>query len=179
MAVPSLARSGRPMTWNEYQQLGEDARAEYIDGHVVVTPGPTRQHQDLLHRLVNALQAVLPPGLRVISQWNWKPAADEFIPDVMVYPVTEESIRFTGMPVLVVEALSTNRADDLVRKATKYAAAGLQNYWVVDVRDGVLDAFRLTDGVYSPVAHVERGDVADVVFGPGTLRVDLDVLLAD
>ena len=179
MVVTTLPRSGQVMTWDEYERLGEDPRAEYIDGRLIVTPGPTRQHQDLLHRLVTALHAVLPPGLRATSQWNWKPGVDEFIPDVLVYPATTESVRFTGIPVLVIEALSTNRADDLVRKATKYAAVGLPHYWVVDVRDHVLDAFRLTDGAYTPIAHVERGQVADISFGAATLRVDLDALLTD
>ena len=32
----------------------------------------------------------------------------------------------------MIEILSTDRARDVLRKATKYAAAGLERYWIVD-----------------------------------------------
>ena len=98
----------------------------------------------------------------------------------MVHPVTTDSIRFTGHPDLVVEVLSTNRNDDLVTKTTKYAAAGVRHYWIVDPRSRTVDAYTLTsDSVYAPVAHLAEGQRADMLVdtnGPGPVTVQLDLV---
>jgi Uma2 family endonuclease len=89
----------------------------------------------------------------------------------MVHESTSESARLTGLPVLVVEVLSTNRGDDLVVKTTKYANAGLRHYWIVDPRDGVVDAFELADGTYRHVAQLREGP-ATLSFGVGSVELD-------
>ncbi|GAB2699884.1 Uma2 family endonuclease [Thalassiella azotivora] len=180
MSVTVPLASGTPLTWEMYEQLPEDLRAEYVDGRLQMTPSPTRQHQAACLRLATALQAVVRDDTRVALAWAWKPDVDEFIPDVMVHPVTTEQVRFTGTPLLVVEVLSTNRSTDLVLKTNRYARAGLAHYWVLDPTTGTLDAFDLTeDGLYARVAQVTAGQPQEVVFGPSTLQVDVAALLAD
>ena len=169
---------GQPMSWEEYERLGEDIRAQYVDGRLVMSPSPSRRHQRVARRLANGLEAVLPDGWQVDAFWGWKPGRDEFIPDVIVYPETEEQVRFTGTPALVVEVLSGNRSTDLVVKVGKYAAAGLAHYWVLDLRDEVLEAFALRNGMYEPAARLERDQRADLGFGIATLQVDLGALLS-
>lgn len=121
--------ASRAMTWEDYENLGDEVRGQYIDGQLVLSPSPTRQHQQICQRLVTVLSSAVPAGHEVTAGWAWKPGQDEFVPDVMVHPTTTESTRFTGTPALIVEVLSTNRGDDLVVKTTKYAAAGLVHYW--------------------------------------------------
>jgi Uma2 family endonuclease len=84
-----------------------------------VNPGPLRRHQEAVHTLVSELRAAATGPVLVTPEWNWKPNDDQFIPDVIVTELTDEQIRFTGTPLLVVEVLSTNQAHDLVLKATK------------------------------------------------------------
>ena len=171
----ALSASGA-MPWEDYENLETDVRGEYIDGRFVMSPGPTCQHQQICQRLVAILSSAVPASHEVTAGWAWKPGPDEFIPDVMVHPATTESARFTGKPALVVEVLSTNRGDDLVVKTTKYAAAGLVHYWVIDPRDGVLDTFALEGMTYRHVMAVSAGR-AVLDFGVGTVEVDLTALL--
>ena len=81
--------------------------------------------------------------------WSWSAGPGfEPIPDVMLVPPTDDDVRFTGRPALVVEVLSKDPAYDLVIKAGRYAAAGLTHFWVVDVAAATVTAFELRDGAF-------------------------------
>jgi Uma2 family endonuclease len=58
------------------------------------------------------------------------------------------------VPHLVVEILSTDRARDLLRKAYKYAAAGVTQYWVVDPEGPEIIEYHLVAGA---TAYTEVG----------------------
>jgi Uma2 family endonuclease len=135
------------MSWHEYQDLEFDARGAYIDGEFVMTPTATQGHQRIAYQIHKALDGVLPAGVDVIEGWAWKPDADEFIPDMMVFDATDEENRLTGTPHLVVEILSTDWARDIIRKARKYAAAGVGRYWIIDPDGPEIVVHRLVDGV--------------------------------
>lgn len=153
-----------PMSWDEYETLGPNVRGEYIDGELVMSPFPSGRHQDISLNMAILLKSTLPPETRVREGWGWKPGADEYGPDIMVFDDNGEDVRFTGTPHLVVEILSSEPARDIIRKATKYAAAGAERYWIIDPAGPDITVYRLVDDLF-----VERG-----VHGPGT-EVTLDV----
>ncbi len=160
-----------PMTWEQYEALEPDIRHEYIGGALVVNPSPSRTHQVAVRRLANLLEMAAAPGFLVVTDWSWKLAEDEFVPDVIVTPATDEDVRFTGMPELAVEVLSTNRAHDLVRKLFKYAALGLPRYWIADPAEPSVSAYELSEGVYEQVGLAVGAQAATLDFGAGTVTV--------
>lgn len=173
MAVTAVER--RPATWEEYEALPEQPRAEYVDGCIVVTPAPTFIHQTASRRLANALENVLPAEYVVVEACNWKPAKDEFIPDVMVVRVAEitDVKRFFGIPALCVEILSSYRSHDYITKAAKYAEAGLDHYWILDPEPPSLDVL-VREGVHYRLVTTLTGDTAaDVSLGIAGLTIDL------
>jgi Uma2 family endonuclease len=90
----------------------------------------------------------------------------------MVCERDDEAIRFTGIPQVIIEVLSTNRADDVVRKLYRYAAAGLPRYWIADPLEPSLRAYELREGRFEEVAEAIGDDAVDFDFGVGrvTLR---------
>jgi Uma2 family endonuclease len=133
---------------------------------LVMAPAPTLAHQRIARRLANLIEEGLPAGTEVETGIGWKADRDEFIPDVVVYEtaIAPDIRRLTTTPILVFEVRFSDPARDIVPKASKYAAAGLERYWMVDP-DGPL-----------VIVHELIGDVLveQARHGPGT-AVTLDV----
>lgn len=168
-----------PMTWEEYLALDEPVPSEYFGGELVVPPLPSQQHQDIEFRLQMVLHLHVVPGTKVTRGWAWSPRGvrEELIPDLMVHRVTDEQRALSGIPHLVVEIVSSNRAKDLVAKVQRYAAWGAPSYWIVDPRDHLVVTMVLSDGLYAETARHTAG-TAVLTYDDVEVPVDLDALFA-
>ncbi|WP_182377948.1 Uma2 family endonuclease [Nocardioides sp. WS12] len=174
-AVEALQRI--PMSWEDYLATPEHPRHEWVDGVVVVSPDPVWRHQRVARKLANVFDEV--DGLYGSTSGNIKlPHNRVRIPDA--YATTKPEGLFIEQPVLVVEVLSqSTRSEDLLRKAPEYAAAGIEQYWIVDPEHRTLEVQTLVEGRWELFVrlddHTPTGQVA--IGDHGVVRIDLLDLL--
>ena len=133
----------------EFLALPESTeRVELLDGEVIVAPGPSFWHQEILRRIVFSLGqwAVRQTHPVTVGQ---SPLDVRFGPDRILQPdafvildavAADHAGPIARIPDLCVEVLSTGRLYDRVTKRFIYAQAGVREYWVVEPA-GVVERF--------------------------------------
>lgn len=122
-----------------------DDRLELIEGQLVVKEPQDADHFTAVLLVADALRAAFGPGWLVRPQG---PVAlddrSEPEPDVSVVQGLPRDYRegHPVRPVLVVEVSKTRLEFDRARKATLYARNGVEDYWIVNVLDRVLEVYR-------------------------------------
>ena len=142
------------MTYDEYCLLPEDRNQyELIDGELIVTPSPSRDHQKIVVRLSSRLEVYVES--RSLGEVYVAPLDTIFSKHTVVQPdilfVSRERLaevgkeRIEGAPDLVVEVLSPSTADqDRRRKLAVYSQFGVQEYWIVDPESRMIEVFERT-----------------------------------
>ncbi|WP_397546178.1 Uma2 family endonuclease [Rhodothermus marinus] len=128
-----------------------DARLELIDGEILQKMSPqSSRHATAVLLVAEALRSVFAsPAYTVRVQL---PLAlgpySEPEPDVAVVEGTPRRYReaHPSTAVLVVEVADASLAFDRTRKASLYARAGIPEYWIVNLLDGVLEVHRQPEG---------------------------------
>jgi Uma2 family endonuclease len=169
-------------TVDDLASLPKDLRYELIDGRLIL-PSPTGFHQILGVELVIALRAGCPPGYKPVPDLSLKiNSHNEPRPDVVV--VRKGQLTRSPVPVenalLAVEVVSPDsHFRDLHAKTKVYAAAGVENYWVIDpmFKEGiVLSWFRPgPSGEYEMIGSTCQVFTTDVPF---PVTIDLPELTA-
>jgi Uma2 family endonuclease len=153
MGMPAVPN--QVTTLDQFFTLPEDKarRHELLDGVYVVSPNPTLRHQQavmvLYHRLLPALTSE--PELLLF------PVAGDIVlgprtvvePDLFVIPkppTLNVHWRDVGLPILAVEVLSPGTASrDRGIKRRLYQAAGVPEYWIVDLDARLVERWRPGD----------------------------------
>lgn len=141
--MADTAKNVPRITAEEYFKLTADRedRTELLDGEIVALAAPNEAHQTITGRLFSKIdgfilsnkgtcKALLSPFDVVLDDGNIVQ------PDVLVIcdPSKRDGKRCYGAPDLVIEVLSSDRDNDLIRKQELYKSAGVREYWIVDPR---------------------------------------------
>lgn len=150
-----------PLSWIElsptelsaedYEALPEEVcrRVEVVDGAIIVSAAPRRQHQIVARRLANLIEGAggefavatdVDLRLRDVPLLNRRP-------DVVVYDAAlpDTEVLRPSHCVLVIEIMSPGSVTtDQVDKPAEYAAAGIRHFWRIeqDADTGELTIFR-------------------------------------
>ena len=174
----TTVQHGTLMTLAEYRALDEAVGGiwELVDGVLEQVPPPSYDHQnviDFLVSMINVFQMGLPApigwavsGIGVVLAEQRAPTSD------MVYLSAErghliQGSFVEGIPDLIMEALSTDRARDLVMKRQWYAEAGIPEYWILDPANDVLTILDLAGDEYVTRAALGHADTLATPTIPG------------
>ena len=144
---PLTLRRWKRAEYDRLVELGvfEGEPIELIGGHLVVAEPQFPYHASAIGAAEYALRAVLPPGWIVRTQAPISLDDDsEPEPDLVVVPGRPSDYRHAhpARPVLAVEVAESSVAFDRVHKGSLYARAEIQDYWILNLADRVLEVYR-------------------------------------
>ena len=126
-----------------------EARLQLIQGEIVEMSPQSATHATAIQRLTRAVEALLGPGHHVRVQLPIALSDDsEPEPDVAVVKGTIDDYeeQHPGTAVLIGEVADSTLRFDQTRKLAMYAAAGVPEYWVLNLVDRTLDVHREPHG---------------------------------
>jgi Uma2 family endonuclease len=179
-------------TYADYRSWPENVRYELLNGTAfLMSPAPSRQHQELLGELFYQVRAgldgkpcrafIAPLDVRLPKGTEQDDSIDTVVqPDLLVVcdraKVDDRGVR--GAPDWIVEVLSpATAAHDQTIKLAAYERAGVPEVWLVHPVDRVLSIYRLAGASFArPLIHELRGRTA--VLAISGLAIDWDSMQA-
>lgn len=158
-----------------FEMVGEDDKAELIDGEVVMASPASIEHglvQAFLLTIMNLFVRHHQLGVVCGEQVAMRLGQNVFIPDVTFVAKAHldrlQSSLIRGPADLAVEIVSPDDPDrNRVRKRAEYARHGVREYWLVDLERRQVTLYRLgSQGDYNPIAPDASGSYRSEVL-PG------------
>ena len=157
-----------------YRMLPEGTRCEVIFNELIMSPSPSREHQFVLIKLTTLLFQFLEEtksGTLLSAPFDvyFDNEASYVQPDLFVVLKDDEQIieknGVNGVPALIIEVISTNRAYDTKRKKALYEKAGVKEYFMIDPENKKTTLLTLnTSGVYEQT-YEETGVLKSGIIG--------------
>jgi Uma2 family endonuclease len=166
----------RPFRWTkeDYYRLCEaewfqGRRVQLIEGEIVEMPAQKNWHAIAITLTEDALRAAFGPGhwVRVQMSLDLSPRSVPD-PDLAVVPGTPRSHLTANNPttaLLIVEVAETTLSYDRNAKAGLYAAAGIADYWIVNLVQKQVEVYR--DPVADSTALYGFRYGSRTILGPG------------
>ena len=150
----NVARPIAPVTPEEFEAMDKDERLIYelIDGVVMMSPSPSRNHQFAAHRIHGHLFQLLKNSpCRAAGELDIKHKRNIYRPDLMIFCDKDAEL-----PEIIFEILSpSTKRHDLITKAVKYEEMGVKEYWIIDLD---IKAITLHDFANQTTATYTLGD---------------------
>ncbi len=145
--APLTLRQWTRVEYDRLVELGvfEGEPLELIGGQLVVAEPHGAYHASAIGAAEYAVRAALPAGWLVRTQLPVSlDDESEPEPDLVVVPGRPGDYRelHPDQPVLAIEVAESSLSFDRARKGSLYARAGVRDYWIVNLVDGVLEVYR-------------------------------------
>ena len=115
---------------------------ELVEGEIVCFASPNRIHQEITGEIYAEIRNFIKnkKGLCKVFVSPFDVKLDDYNvvqPDVFVVCDSSKinDKYCDGVPDFIVEVISTNRSDDIVRKLALYSRHGVREYWIVDPKN--------------------------------------------
>ncbi|MBU3109468.1 Uma2 family endonuclease [Clostridium gasigenes] len=130
--------------FSDYETLRENSEEnyEFINGEIIKMYSPSIKHQDIVFSLAieirkffrnSKCKVMISPTDICLEKEDIKKETC-VIPDisVMCNKGGFNEKRYNGVPTIIVEVLSSNWADDMIKKLKLYEEYGVSEYWIID-----------------------------------------------
>jgi len=177
----ALAEGARLIRRDEYERMVEiglfgGERLELLYGVIVRMSPKGAPHESAIERLNEMLVRGL-AGRAVVRIQSSFAASDgsEPEPDVAVVPRGNYRREHPASAHWLVEVADSSLSTDRVVKAALYAECGVSEYWVVNVRDGLVEVYtEIVAGAYTRIVPYRSGETIRPLAFP-----DLEILVCD
>lgn len=145
-----------------------EERVELVFGQVVAMNPIDPAHVRSTHTLHQMLAAAIGHRAAVLCQMPIAATDDsEPEPDIFVTPSVPSWTSHATRAFLVVEVANTSLAYDRGEKAVLYGIAQVDEYWIVDLVNGLVEVRRDRDaGVWRSITTFRRGDTLPMLAFP-------------
>ncbi len=125
--------------------LGAEERLELLEGIIFVMSPRGLPHGQGVVKSTKALERVLPSGWQAVSQQSIASVGSEPVADVFV--LRGDYLTYSSLPTgadvgLIVEVADSSLIRDRTIKRRLYAAAGIPEYWIINLVDRRLEVYR-------------------------------------
>lgn len=160
-------------TVQDYLQLPEGTPCQLLNGKLVMSPAPNREHQRLsgiIYRLIANWCVEKQLGEVYFAPFDVYLDNENVVqPDIAFFAVSRLSVLSDrgaeAAPDLIIELLSPSNAYyDLRYKLDLYEKYGVKEYFMVDPQDNMVVAYRLHNGKFSE-QYREKNIIRSEVLG--------------
>ncbi len=147
MQTPLTPRRWQRAEYDRLVDLGvfQGEPIELLGGQLVVAEPQGSYHASAVNKVDYALRAAVPPGwiVRLRAPVSLDDESEPE-PDLVVVPGRPGDYRDShpALPALAVEVAESSLDFDRGHKGSLYARAGVQDYWIVNLVDGVVEVYR-------------------------------------
>lgn len=188
-----LARRERPFTVEEYHALAEagilteDDRVELLDGRIIAMSPIGSKHLHCVNRLVDLFAQRLyahdkpPARLSVQNPVRLGPHSEPEPDLVLLRPdAPQDRTPIPDDVLLLVEVADTSADFDRMEKRPRYAAAGIAEYWLVDLEAETVEvACTPEEDGYAEIATAGQGDTLAVAALPNLDALPVEAIVRE
>jgi len=164
-----------------YEWITEDTRTEFINGERVMQSPAKHRHTMASVNLTTLLSTYVDlheMGVVGAETMLVTLTRNDYLPDICFFrrdraaEIVSDQMKYPA-PDFIIEILSpSTERIDRGTKFEDYAAHGVEEYWLVNPEDRVVEQYRLIGGTYHLQATVIEGKISSIVVDEFTIPIE-------